>query len=86
MCPSESENLGLGGRELLIREHTLRVKLRQLLELRTVVILWFRWRRLLLLRVLLLLLLIPPLGLTARDPVGHGSGGSGNDGGARCHT
>ena len=92
---SDSEDLGLGGGELLVGEHTLGVELRVLLEL--AVGSSSRRRRggrrvlrlrgvLLLLFVRLLVLFILPLRLTALDPPGHGGGGSRDNGRAGCHT
>ena len=84
MIRSDSEDLGLGGSELLIGEHTLRVKLRQVLELCGRVVLRRRWRCLLL--VLLRVLLVLLGGLTTLHAPGHGGSGSRDDGGAGCHT
>src|SRR4029077_17292204 len=72
-CGSDSEDLGLGGRELLVREHALGMELRQVLELRGRVVsrggrLGLLLLLLLLLLVLLLVLLVVPGGLTALHP------------------
>jgi hypothetical protein len=81
---SDSEELGLGRSEFLIGEHALGVKLRQVLELCVCVVLWRRWRCLLL--VLLRVLLVPLFGLTTLHAPGHGGSSSRDDRGAGCHT
>ena len=88
---SDSEDLGLAGRELLIGEHALSVKVRQVLKLSGCIVLLRRRRRGGrssggLLRVLLVVLLFPLGGLTTVHAPGYGGGGSRNDSGTSCHT
>src|SRR4051794_13647444 len=95
---SAVEDAGLLSLELIVREDTLLLQRREILELGQLVVharfrrcRWrWRWRcvhRLLLLRLLLLVRLLvllgPASGLAPRDPVGHGGGRAGDRSGSR---
>jgi hypothetical protein len=84
---SDSEDLGLRSRKLLVGEDALSVEVRQILKLRGGVVRGLRRLLVLrLLRVLLRVLRFPSLGLTALDAPVHSGGGSGDDGCPGCHS